>query len=139
MAAPRSSVRPRRDPRRTQAAVTAGHVATVRQVVGARRPFPWLAMLGVPLAGVLAFASAQWWAVVPLALCAWWWAPGDDSWAWLTATFLGIIGAGWVTVGTTALTTWPDRRGLIVALWIGSGCALALVSALARRAGRAAR
>ena len=140
MAAIRSAVRPRRVPGRTPVAATGvrRHAATLRKIVGARRPLPWLAMVGVPLAATAALASDQWWALVPLGFCAWWWAPCDDPWGWLTATFLGIVGAAWVTVGTTALVTWPVRSGLILVLWIGVACALAVVSWLARRGGRAA-
>src|SRR6478672_2295757 len=75
-----------------------------------RSAHPWLAMVAVPLATMVALLADQWWTVPVFAFCAWWWAPRDDPWAWLVGAQAGIVGTAWAVLGTTALAEFPDSR-----------------------------
>lgn len=104
------------------------------RVVAARKPLPWLGLVGTPLAITAALASDVWWALVPLGVCAWWWSPRVWGWEWLVALQTGAVGAAWATLGAVSLGTWPQHRAVIGAVWIGSAVVLAAVSAAGRRA-----
>jgi hypothetical protein len=81
---------------------------------------PRLALVGMPLAMVAALMSGQWWAPIPLAACAWWWAPTDWGWYWLVALLRGALGFAWASTGASALAAWPDLRPVTAAVWCGS-------------------
>lgn len=79
-------------------------------------------MLGVPLAMVAGLVSEQWWAILPLTLCAWWWAPRDTGWEWVGAVGRGLVGAEWALIGSSALARFPDHVLLIGTFWLlGAG------------------
>jgi hypothetical protein len=87
-----------------------------------RRQRARLGMLGVPLSMVAALVSEQWWAILPLTLCAWWWAPQDTGWEWVGAVGRGLVGAEWVLIGSSALARFPDHVLLIGVFWLlGAG------------------
>ncbi len=87
-----------------------------------RRQRARLGMLGVPLAMVAGLVSQQWWVILPLTLCAWWWAPRDTGWEWVGAVGRGLVGAEWALIGSSALAGFPDHALLIGTLWLlGAG------------------
>lgn len=83
-----------------------------------RRQRPRLGMLGVPLAAVAGLVSEQWWTILPLTLCAWWWAPQDTGWEWVGAVGRGLVGAEWALVGASALARFPDHVLLVGVCWL---------------------
>ncbi len=81
-----------------------------------------LGMLGVPLAMVAGLVSEQWWTILPLTLCAWWWAPQHTGWEWVGAVGRGLVGAEWALIGSSALAQFPDHVLLVGAWWLlGAG------------------
>jgi hypothetical protein len=101
-----------------------------------RSAHPWLAMVAVPLATMIALLGDQWWTVPVFAFCAWWWAPHDDPWAWLVGAQAGIVGTAWAVIGATTLADLPDDRFIVGTIWIAGAGMLALTSAYSRRRGR---
>ena len=99
-----------------------------RRTLGARRTRPRLALLGIPLAIVAALMANQWWAVLPLTICAWWWSQRDWAWYWLLALLRGIAGFAWATVGVSALSTWPDVDPVTGTVWSGATGMLVAIS-----------
>jgi hypothetical protein len=97
---------------------------------------PRLGMLGLPLALVAALVASQWWAVIPLVACAWWWAPRAWGWEWLVAVGRGLIGAEWAYIGASALAAFPGDRVALGVWWAGVPAAFALVAAVRLRGGR---
>lgn len=91
-----------------------------------RRQRARLGMLGVPLAMVAGLLSEQWWTILPLALCAWWWAPQDTGWEWVGAVGRGLVGAEWALVGSSALARFPDHGLLIGMFWLLAACLLGI-------------
>jgi hypothetical protein len=102
----------------------------VSATVGGRGPRPRLAMVGVPLAMSAALIAEQPWAMLPLALCAWWWAPHAWGWEWLVALGRGVVGAEWAVAGATALAAFPDARLVVAAAWAGMPAAFAIYAAM---------
>jgi hypothetical protein len=91
-----------------------------RRAVGPRATRARLAMLGIPLAMAASVLAQQVWAVPPLAVCAWWWAPSDWAWYWLVALGRGLLTALWANVGASAFAAFPDdtmRVGILWAAW----------------------
>lgn len=87
-----------------------------------RRQRARLGMLGVPLAIVAALVSERWWTILPLTLCAWWWAPQDTGWEWVGAVGRGLVGAEWALIGSSALARFPDHVLLVGVFWLlGAG------------------
>lgn len=84
-----------------------------------RTPRPRLAMFGIPLLMAAAFLANQIWAGVPLALCAWWWAPRDPRWYWLIAVGRGIVATEWTVLGDGALSAYPEWTTAISLAWAG--------------------
>jgi hypothetical protein len=76
--------------------------------------------------------SSQWWAVVPLGACAWWWAPREWGWEWAVAVGRGIITAEWALIGAYALGAFPDKRAVVGAAWVLAAALLAAHAKLAR-------
>jgi len=129
---PRPAPRTGRATVRREADLSAALGGTL-DAIARRRPRPWLGLLGVPLALTAALASGLWWCLLPLGLCAWWWAPRRRGWEWLAALQLGMVGAAWTTIGAVSLGTWPEHRSVIAAAWIASALALAAGGAVGRR------
>jgi hypothetical protein len=100
-----------------------------------------LGMLGVPLAIVAALMSGQWWALLPLVLCSWWWSPSSWGWEWLEAVGRGVIGVEWAYLGAGSLAAFPNRWWTVGAVWVGLPCVLAVYAAGRKKAeaGRAPR
>jgi hypothetical protein len=111
-----------------------GLLAWRRLVVdaSARKTRSRLAQLGVPLAIIASAVSACWWALIPLAACAWYWAPRDWGWEWVVVLGRGLIGAEWALVGSYALAAFPDQRAAVAGGWVLAAVLLALFSKLAR-------
>jgi hypothetical protein len=100
--------------------------------VDARQARPRLANLAVPLGITAAIMSERWWALLPLGVCAWWWAPRDSGWEWAVAIGRGLIGAEWALVGSYALGAFPDKRAVVGAAWVLAAVLLAASAKLAR-------
>jgi hypothetical protein len=66
--------------------------------------------------------------VLPLTVCAWWWAPQHTGWEWLGAIGRGLIAAEWVLVGSSALAAFPSARTVVETFWVLSILILALGS-----------
>ncbi len=98
----------------------------------ARRSRLRLANVAVPLAITAAIVSSQWWAVVPLSVCAWWWAPREWGWEWAVAVGRGIIAAEWALIGAYALGAFPDKRAIVGVGWVLAAALLAVSAKLAR-------
>jgi hypothetical protein len=87
-----------------------------------RRTRARLGMLGVPLAMTAGLVAGLWWTVLPLALCAWWWAPRHKGWEWIGAVGRGLIGAEWAFIGSSAIATFPHDSFLVGVFWsLGAG------------------
>jgi hypothetical protein len=81
-----------------------------------------LGMLGVPLAIAASLIAGLWWTGLPLAVCAWAWAPRDTGWEWVSAVGRGFIGAAWALLGSNAIARFPHDRLFVGALWsLGAG------------------
>jgi hypothetical protein len=93
-----------------------------------RRTRARLGMLTVPLAITASLITGQWWAVLPLCVCAWWWVPQHTGWEWLGAVGRGLIGAEWVLIGSSALAAFPTARTVVEVSWVLSVLILALAS-----------
>ncbi|HCG01493.1 MAG TPA: hypothetical protein DEV93_13225 [Chloroflexi bacterium] len=115
-------------------------LASWRSVTTARAERTWLALVAVPLAmtasmDVIALDGSPplWIAWLPLAGCAWWWAPRREfRWAFLLAVEAGGFGVQWSLVGAFALAEWPGSRNLVGGLWIGTALLIAGGAALNR-------
>lgn len=90
-----------------------------------RQTRPRLANVAVPLGIAASVMAEQWWALLPLGVCAWWWAPRDHGWEWITAVGRGLITAEWSLVGAYALGAFPDMRVVIGASWVLAAVLLA--------------
>ncbi len=99
-----------------------------------RRQRARLGLLGVPVAMVAGLVSEQWWTILPLTICAWWWAPQDTGWEWIGAVGRGLVGAEWALIGSSALARFPDHVLLIGMFWLlGAGLLGICVSSGAAR------
>jgi hypothetical protein len=115
-------------------------VASMRCATAARTERPWLALVAVPLAMTASMdaftldgSPPLWIAWLPLAGCAWWWAPRHEfRWTFLLALEAGGFGVQWSLLGALSLAAWPGSRGLVAGLWIGVALLVAAVSALNR-------
>jgi len=87
---------------------------------------PRLALLGVPLAITGALLAGQVWLVIPLAVCAWWWAPRDSGWYWPIAVGRGVVTTEWAAIGASALAAFPEARTFVSLVWAASPGLLAL-------------
>jgi hypothetical protein len=87
-------------------------------IAEARRTRAHLGMLTVPLAITASLITGLWWTVLPLTVCAWWWAPQHTGWEWLGAVGRGLIGAEWVLVGSSALAAFPSSRTVVETSWV---------------------
>jgi hypothetical protein len=102
----------------------ASTVVWLRLVVTAasRRTRARLGMLGVPLAITASLIAGSWWTVLPLTLCAWWWAPRYTGWEWLGAVGRGLVGAEWALIGSGVIVNFPHHLLIVGALWsLGAG------------------
>jgi hypothetical protein len=99
----------------------------------ARQTRARLGMLGVPLAITASFVAGLWWAVLPLALCAWWWTPRHTGWEWVSAVGRGLVGAEWAFIGCDAIVTFPRHVLIVGALWSLSAALLGLCGSEAVR------
>jgi hypothetical protein len=68
----------------------------------------------------------------PLVVCAWWWAPRQNRWVWLSAIEAGVFGTLYTFLGAQSLVLWANNRGAVAAVWIGAGCLVTLVNAAGR-------
>jgi hypothetical protein len=100
--------------------------------VAARTSRLRLANIAVPLGIAPAIMSDQWWALLPLGVGAWWWAPRDRGWEWALAIGRGLITAEWALVGAYALAAFPDKRAVVGAAWMLAAVLLAAIAKLAR-------
>jgi len=98
--------------------------------VASRRTRARLGMLTVPLAITASLITGLWWMVLPLTVCAWWWAPQHTGWEWLGAIGRGLIAAEWVLVGSSALAAFPSERTVVETFWVLSILILALGSSV---------
>jgi hypothetical protein len=103
--------------KRLQTQVDARHQA--RSGADARQTRPRLANVAVPLSVAASIMSEQWWALLPLGVCAWWWAPRDRGWEWAVAIGRGLITAEWALVGAYALGAFPANRAVVGVIWAG--------------------
>lgn len=97
-----------------------------------RQARPRLASVVVPLGIAASIMSGQWWALLPLGVCAWWWAPRDHGWEWIAAVGRGLITAEWSLVGAYALGAFPDVRAIIGASWVLAAVLLAVCAQVTR-------
>lgn len=97
-----------------------------------RRTHTLLANIAVPLGIAAAIGSDQWWAVLPLGLCAWWWAPRDSGWEWVVAIGRGLVTAEWALVGAYALAAFAPERVVVGAIWAGIPMTLAVYKRVSR-------
>ena len=104
------------------------------RVAASRSALPLLGTLGVALGIPAALLTDRWWMLAPMAGFAWWFAPRDWGWEWLTAVLVGVVGTEWAAVGAFSLAAWPSQRLLISALWAGAAATLAVVAAAQHRA-----
>jgi hypothetical protein len=116
--------------KRLQTQVDARHQA--RSGADARQTRPRLANVAVPLSVAASIMSEQWWALLPLGVCAWWWAPRNSGWEWAVAIGRGLITAEWAIVGAYALGAFPERRVIVGAVWVLAAVLLAAIAKLAR-------
>lgn len=105
----------------------------VRARVDARQTRPRLASVAVPLAVAASLIAAQWWALLPLGVCAWWWSPHRLGWEWLNAIGRAAIGTEWAYMGASALGAFPDDRLVIGVAWAGLPGAVAVYAACVKR------
>lgn len=103
-----------------------------RALLARRKCRPRTAMISVPLTMLAGWLTQQWWTIIPLGLCAWWWAERTWPWTWLVAVESGAFGSLWAYSGATALAQFPAYRIPIALGWIGIAAALALVSGMTR-------
>ncbi len=116
--------------KRLQTQVDARHQA--RSGADARQTRPRLVNVAVPLSVAASIMSEQWWALLPLSVCAWWWAPRHRGWEWAVAIGRGLITAEWAIVGAYALGAFPERRMVVGAVWVLAAVLLAASAKLAR-------
>lgn len=116
--------------KRSQTQVKARHHA--RFSADARQTRPRLANVAVPLGIATAIMSEQWWALLPLGVCAWWWAPRDRGWEWAVAIGRGLITAEWALVGAYTLGAFPETRAYVGAVWVLAAVLLAASAKLTR-------
>jgi hypothetical protein len=116
--------------KRLQTQVDARH--RDRSSTDARQTRPRLANIAVPLSVAASIMSEQWWALLPLGVCAWWWAPRNSGWKWAVAIGRGLITAEWALVGAYALGAFPERRTVVGAVWVLAAVLLAASAKLAR-------
>jgi hypothetical protein len=98
--------------------------------VDARQTRPRLANVAVPLGITAAIVSEQWWAMLPLGVCAWWWAPRDSGWEWAVAIGRGLVTAEWALVGAYALGDFAAERAVVGMIWAGIPTMLAVYKRL---------
>ncbi|MDQ1583273.1 MAG: hypothetical protein QOF36_1327 [Microbacteriaceae bacterium] len=91
-----------------------------------RTPHPTLALFAIPALLASAFLVDEAWAVIPLALCAWWWAPPRPRWNWLIAVGRGVVATEWTMLGSGALACFPEQAMLIGLGWAGIPMVVAL-------------
>ncbi len=108
----------------------------VGRILALRQPLPWVGMVAVPLAITAALLTGSWWALVPLAGCAWLYTPHPWGWQWLIAVETGLLGAVWAALGAYALAAWASHRPTVGAGWALSAAAIAAIAFLRRLAGR---
>ena len=89
-------------------------------------------MVAVPLTINASWLTEVWWAVLPLAVCAWWWADRSWQWTWLVAVEAGAFGTLWSYSGATALAQLPRDRLVVGSVWVAMALTLAGVSAYNR-------
>jgi hypothetical protein len=106
----------------------AAAVARVRAGIATRTRRPKLGMTGVPLALCAALLGGAWWALAPLAACAWWWAPQDLDSAWIRAVGRGVVATEWAAVGADALAAAPRDIEDVGAMWIGAALVMAVIA-----------
>lgn len=103
-----------------------------RSSADARQTRPRLANIAVPLGIAASIMSEQWWAMLPLGVCAWSWAPRDRGWEWAAAIGRGLITAEWALVGAYALGAFPEKRAVVGVAWVLAAVLLAASAKLAR-------
>lgn len=103
----------------------------VGRLVGHRSSLPRLAMLGVPLGIAAALLSEHFLLAIPLAVCAWYWAPKGSVY-WLVALGRGIVTTEWAQLGATAFATYPGRWLSVGAAWASAPLLLTLANAPVR-------
>ncbi len=118
----------------------ASHYVQILSSTRAERP--WIALIAVPLAMTATIDAAflsdfeavpLWIAWLPLAVCAWWWAPRHAfRWSFLLALEAAVVGVQWSLLGALSLAEWPDSRALVAGIWIGAALLIAFVAALSR-------
>ena len=110
-----------------------GHLDHLAAEAAVRRSRPWLGMVGVALAGTAVLAVGDWWLLVPLAACAWWWCPREWPATWLVPLMCAVVGAAWVSVGIALLNALPVP--VAGAVWAALAAGLAAVGAWFRIVG----
>jgi hypothetical protein len=103
-----------------------------RASADARQTRPRLANVAVPLGIAASIMSEQWLALLPLGVCAWWWAPRKRGWEWASAIGRGLITAEWALVGAYALGAFPGQRAIVGATWVLAAVLLAVGAKLVR-------
>lgn len=88
-------------------------------------------MVGIPLA-IIAGCLTQPLVVLPLVVCASWWAPRTFAIEWTVACGRGLIGTEWALIGINALVAFPNRTLLVGTCWICSAFALGAMAYLFR-------
>lgn len=90
-------------------------------------------MIAVPLAINASWMSQQWWAFIPLAGGAWWYADRSWPWTWIVAVEAGAFGTLWSYSYACALAFFDNSRPLVFAIWAAMALSLTLVSLHNRR------
>ena len=109
------------------------HLDHLAAQAAVRRPRPWLGMVGIALAGTAVLVVGDWWLLVPLAACAWWWCPRQWPATWLLPLMCAVVGAAWVSVGIALLDALPVPVAGTV--WAALAAGLAAVGAWFRTLG----
>lgn len=105
---------------------------TVLVKVNARKTRSRLANVAIPLGIAASIMSTQWWALMALSGCAWWWAPREWGWEWAVAVGRGLITAEWALIGAYALAAFPDKHAVVGAAWVLAAVLLAASAKLAQ-------
>lgn len=106
--------------------------AQARRVLARRKDRPWLALVVVPLAIVVATVTLHLLVIVPLVALMWWWGSSETAWVWILGVLESAWGIQWAFFGLLGLSSYPRHRALVAVLWIAYALLVAGVGAVNR-------